>query len=65
MRQALESGKVAGYATDVWYSDPPKDSPLVGAPNALLAPHIGASTSENMLRIGDVIEELIEEFSRA
>ena len=62
MRAALVSGKVAGYATDVWYSDPPQDSPLKDAPNMIMAPHIGASTEENLLRIGDIIEELIEEF---
>ncbi len=62
MVAALHSGKVAGYATDVWYSDPPQDSPLVGAPNMLMAPHIGASTHENLGRIGDIIEELIEQF---
>ncbi len=62
MRAALESGKVAGYATDVWYSDPPKDSPLTGAPNLVMAPHIGASTKENLLRIGDIIEELVGDF---
>lgn len=64
MRKALESGKVAGYATDVWYSDPPENSPLTDAPNMVMAPHIGASTNENLLRIGDIIEELIEEFSK-
>ncbi len=63
MRAALDSGKVAGYATDVWYSDPPQDSPLIDAPNMLMAPHIGASTRENLLRIGDIIEELIEQFA--
>ncbi len=62
MRDALVSGKVAGYATDVWPSDPPEDSPLVDAPNMVMAPHIGASTRENMGRIADVIVELIEEF---
>ncbi len=62
MRAALASGKVAGYATDVWYSDPPQDSPLTDAPNMVMAPHIGASTKENLLRIGDIIEELVEQF---
>ena len=63
MRAALESGQVAGYATDVWYSDPPEGSPLLHAKNVLMAPHIGASTTENLLRIGDIIEELLEEFT--
>ncbi|MBD3258107.1 hydroxyacid dehydrogenase [candidate division GN15 bacterium] len=61
--EALKSGKLAGYANDVWYSDPPDwDSPLISAPNTLLAPHIGASTKENMLRIGIIIDNLIGQY---
>ena len=62
--EALRSGKIAGYGNDVWYSDPPESSPLIDAPNVLLLPHIGASTKENLLRIGDIIVEIIEEFSK-
>jgi phosphoglycerate dehydrogenase-like enzyme len=32
------------------------------APNVTMAPHIGASTKENLLRIGDIIDELIGEY---
>lgn len=60
---ALKSGQLAGYATDVWNSDPPVNSPLKDAPNVLMAPHIGASTKENMLRIGEIIEKIIQEYS--
>lgn len=60
--EALKSGKLAGYATDVWYSDPPENSPLIDAPNCLFSPHVGASTKENMLRIGVIIERLIGEY---
>ncbi|MCP4603989.1 MAG: hydroxyacid dehydrogenase [Proteobacteria bacterium] len=62
--QALKDGKLAGYGNDVWYSDPPENSPLVDAPNVLLLPHIGASSKENLLRIGDIVCETIEEFSK-
>jgi len=63
--EALKSGKLAGFATDVWYSDPPPDDcPLFDAPNCLFAPHIGASTKENMLRIGTMIDGIIGEFVR-
>jgi D-3-phosphoglycerate dehydrogenase len=60
--EALTSGKLAGYGTDVWYSDPPENSPLVGAPNVTMTPHIGASTKENLLRIGEIIDQLIGEY---
>jgi D-3-phosphoglycerate dehydrogenase len=60
--EALKSGKIAGYGNDVWYSDPPENSALVNAPNVVMTPHIGASTKENLLRIGDIIEELIGKY---
>jgi D-3-phosphoglycerate dehydrogenase len=61
MAAALESGKVRGYGTDVWYSDPPPDDcPLLSAPNVVMTPHIGASSNENLLRIGDVIVSILE-----
>lgn len=60
---ALNSGQVGAYGTDVWYSDPPDPScPLLTAPNVLMAPHIGASSKENLLRIGDEVVKILEEF---
>lgn len=56
---ALRSGKLGGLATDVWITDPPDGSPLLDAPNTILTPHIGASTEENMSRIGEVVEEIL------
>ncbi len=64
MVEALRSGKVAGFATDVWYSDPPETNPFIGVPNVLMTPHLGASTKENLLRIGDIIVEIITEFAK-
>ena len=61
---ALASGKLAGFGTDVWYSDPPVNSPLVDAPNVLMLPHIGASTKENLIRIGEIICSIISEFNQ-
>ncbi|MHC4128689.1 MAG: NAD(P)-dependent oxidoreductase [Planctomycetota bacterium] len=60
--EALKSGKLGGYATDVWYSDPPQDSPLLAAPNTIFMPHIGASTGENMGRIAIIAERVIEDY---
>ncbi|MCU0290742.1 MAG: hydroxyacid dehydrogenase [Thermoanaerobaculaceae bacterium] len=57
---ALASGKVACYATDVYYSDPPDPScPLLTAPNTIMTPHIGASSKENLLRIGNEVVEFM------
>ena len=63
MAEALKSGKVKTYATDVWYSDPPDpSSPILSAPNVQMTPHLGASSKENLLRIGDIIIDILEEF---
>ena len=65
MVEALKSGKVRAYATDVWYSDPPDESCLLyDAPNVIMTPHIGASSRENMLRIGDVVVRILEDFDQ-
>jgi D-3-phosphoglycerate dehydrogenase len=65
MVAALESGKVRAYATDVWYSDPPDEScPLYDVPNVIMTPHLGASSGENMLRIGDVVVRILEDFAQ-
>lgn len=59
--QALSAGKLAGFATDVYSSEPPEPgNPLLSAPNTLLTPHIGASSRENLLRIGEEVVKLIE-----
>jgi D-3-phosphoglycerate dehydrogenase len=58
---ALAGGQVRAYGTDVWESDPPPPaSPLLTAPNVFMTPHIGASSNENLLRIGDQIVGILE-----
>jgi D-3-phosphoglycerate dehydrogenase len=62
---ALAEGKLGCYATDVYESDPPSpDSPLLKAPNVLLMPHVGGSSPENLLRIGDLVFELLSKWAR-
>lgn len=59
---ALESGKIGTYATDVWPKDPPPDDyPILKAPNVLMTPHLGASSKENLLRIGEEVVNIITE----
>lgn len=63
LAEALKSGKVRAYGTDVWFSDPPApECPLLSAPNVFMAPHIGASSKENLLRIGDIVVEILSRF---
>ncbi len=64
--EALRGGKLGAYVTDVFYSDPPDPaSPLLSAPNVILTPHIGASSKENLVRIGNEVVELLEKWTKA
>lgn len=57
---ALESGKVAGAALDVFAAEPPGESPLVNHPRVICTPHIGAQTQEAQARAGyDIATEII------
>ena len=47
LAEALKEKKIAGAAIDVYAAEPPaKDHPLFGLENAVLTPHLGASTDE-------------------
>jgi len=57
---ALESGKVAGAALDVYESEPPGTHSLPMHPNVIGTPHIGAQTKEAQLRAGfDILSEVV------
>jgi D-3-phosphoglycerate dehydrogenase len=46
LARALEEGRIAGAAVDVFEEEPPVDSPLLRSDRVILTPHIGASTQE-------------------
>ena len=52
LEAALDSGKVAGAALDVFRSEPVTEHPLFGRPNVIVTPHLGASTAEATDRAG-------------
>ncbi len=52
LKAAIDSGKVAGAALDVFRSEPITDHPLFGYPNVIVTPHLGASTAEATDRAG-------------
>lgn len=59
---AIESGKVAGAALDVYEAEPlAKDSPLRTNPKIIMTPHLGASTEEAQENVGiEVAEQIID-----
>jgi len=60
---ALESGKVAGAALDVFENEPPPaDYPLLGLPNVVLTPHLGASTQEAQENVGIEIARQVRNY---
>jgi D-3-phosphoglycerate dehydrogenase len=57
---ALMENRLAGAGLDVFADEPPKDSPLLKlGEKVLLAPHLGAQTTETVLRMGRMAAENI------
>src|SRR5277367_6991768 len=52
LERALDSGKVAGAALDVFPSEPMTENPLFGRDDVVVTPHLGASTAEATDRAG-------------
>jgi D-3-phosphoglycerate dehydrogenase len=57
--KALDSGKIAGAALDVFDEEPIKDAAVYKHPKISMTPHIGASTLEAQQRIGEDIVSII------
>ena len=63
LRAALESGKVYAAGADVSTVEPiPADSPLLGAKNMFLTPHIAWATFEARERLMDIAVKNVEAF---
>ena len=60
LADALESGRIAGAALDVFVDEPPTNKRLLQAPNMVATPHLGASTHEAQIRVAmDVAESMV------
>ncbi len=62
LADAAKSGRIAGAAVDVFTTEPaPADNPLLGVPNILTTPHLGASTEEAQVNVAlDIAEQIVE-----
>ena len=63
--EALNAGQIGAAALDVFAQEPtPADNPLLGHPNVIATPHIGASTREAQDNVGIQIAHQIVKFLR-
>ncbi len=59
LAKALEDGRLAGAALDVFDAEPTIDSPLFGLDSVVVTPHLGASTTEAQDKAGTTVAEMV------
>jgi D-3-phosphoglycerate dehydrogenase len=62
LKDALDSGHVAGAALDVFEVEPANANPLFGHPNVVCTPHLGASTTEAQENVALQVAEQMADF---
>lgn len=62
LKDALDSGHVAGAALDVFEVEPAESNILFGHPNVICTPHLGASTTEAQVNVAEQVAEQISDY---
>ncbi len=69
LAEAMDSGKILGAAIDVFPKEPKSkedefQSPLRGRDNVIITPHVGGSTLEAQVNIGNEVSEKIRKYDQ-
>lgn len=64
LQKALDDEKILGVGLDTYETEPPGDSELIQHENMVGTPHIGASTEEAQVRIGQLVIDKIENLAQ-
>ena len=62
LKDALDSGKVAGAALDVFEEEPATENALFGHPNVVCTPHLGAATTEAQVNVALQVAEQMADY---
>ena len=62
MRTAIEAGKVAGFAVDVYPEEPPRNYSLFGMEQVVATPHLGAATTEAQEKVAVQVAEQMADY---
>lgn len=62
LKDAIESGHVAGAALDVFDEEPKTESPLFALEQVIVTPHLGASTAEAQDNVARQVAEQMSDF---
>ena len=67
LADALNSGRIAGAAIDVFDQERPLDAdePLINAKNTVVTPHVAFATDESMIKRAEIEFRNIAEFIKA
>ncbi|RMF08826.1 MAG: phosphoglycerate dehydrogenase [Alphaproteobacteria bacterium] len=62
LKEALDSGKVAGAALDVFEEEPARENPLFEDERVVVTPHLGASTTEAQVNVAVQVAEQMADY---
>jgi len=62
LKAAIDSGKVAGAAMDVFEEEPAKENVLFGMEQVIATPHLGAATDEAQVNVAIQVAEQLSDY---